>query len=92
MSTRSPFAGTNDRVGPAIIAFTIPAIALSVWRFRHPALIVVFAAGAVISCVTAASVLNDTSSTAALGVPAPGVYALGVVLVGIVAQAALKSN
>jgi hypothetical protein len=90
IATRSPLAGTNDRVGPAVIAFTMPAIALAVWRFRHPALIVIVVAATVISCVTAASVLNDTSSTAALGVPTPGMFALGVVLVGLALQAVLK--
>jgi hypothetical protein len=87
MVTRSDAAGTNASAGPVIVAFAVPAIALAVWRLRHPIVtIVTIAAATLVSCLCAASVLNDPSSTAALGVPAPGVYAAGVVMVGLAVQ------
>lgn len=88
MATRSDFAGTNGSAGPTIVGLTVPAILLATWRLREPliASLTVLAA-ATVSCVVAWSVLHDESSTAAIGVPAPGIYAAFLVVIGVAIHA-----
>jgi hypothetical protein len=87
LATRSEFAGTRDAAGFAVIIAVLPAMALTVWLLRLRVLVALAVpVAAVVSCVLAADVLNDQSSTAALGVPAVGLWAAIVIGLALTIQ------
>ncbi len=85
LATRSDLAGTNDSAGTAIVIATAPAIAVAMWILRTPVVtIVAVVVAAFVTCSLAMSILNDESSTAAVGLIVVPVVSLLIVGTGMV--------
>lgn len=93
LSTRSEYPGTQDSIGEAIVIATAPAILLAACCLRRPVGAVLTVTAAMIaSGYLAVSILNDESSTAAVGlivVPFPPLFIVGF---GIVMQLLVISS
>jgi hypothetical protein len=84
VATRSDLAGTNDSAGTALVVATAPAIAVAIWILRTPVVtIVAVVLGAFVTCALATSILNDESSTAAVGLIVVPVVSVVVVGIGV---------
>jgi hypothetical protein len=84
LASRSEFAGTQDSAGPAMVVLVLPAVVASVAMLRHRVVApLTFLTAAAASCLLAANILNDQSSTAAIGVLAAPMWTTLVVIAGI---------
>jgi hypothetical protein len=93
LRSRSEFVGTNDGAGTAIVVATLPAMVLGVCLLRRPDIAVVtMAAGSIATCFLAVSILNDESSTAAVGIIVIPPVSLFIVGIGVVVQFVLNSR
>ena len=92
LATRDPgYVGTQDSAGPTIVAFTLPAIGFAIWNLRQRVVgVLTIVVATVVSSCCAWTVLFDTHSTAAIGIPAPGIYAIVIVAAGIVLEGGVR--
>jgi lipopolysaccharide export LptBFGC system permease protein LptF len=83
--------GTQDSAGPAILVFRLLAIVFAIWNLRQRVVgVLTIVVATVVSSYCAWAVLFDTHSTAAIGIPWPGIYAIAIVAAGIVLEAGVR--
>lgn len=93
LRTRSEFAGTNDGAGTAVVIATLPAIVLGICLLRRPFIAgLTVATAAIATCFLATAILNDESSTAAVGLIVIPPVSLFIVGLGVVVQLVLNSR